>query len=436
VKSHRLCALLLVNLILLARAYAGGAYQSTDDRKKAFVWNNDPQPGDVANWTGARDEEGYATGRGTLSWSRLARGFTTGSNIAISRKKTPISSYSGTMVHGKFSGEVTTVDHGKTYHAKFADGQRKGLWERGPSIAKAEKVAPTETAKKSEVADSERSTSTASTAGEAEKVSSAKTPATDEPDVPAAGPEVAENSQTTEKTATSSQPLIAQASSEETDQSTPRAPATRKAALAPGAVRAFDRPTATPGKKSATQTIRKAERAKPEPSEKPAKAASSQPAELQTDVSEHTPSSPETETIEPPKLKTERALPEKTRAAANETPPDDSIQSLVGPPSSLRNPAAGAPTNSRVAEPPPPASGPPQPAAQSVPKLTAVQAMDIADIEARTRGFDLGEYQLPKAEYNAATDSWSVGYTARASGDSKKLSVTVQDKSGKAEVKK
>ena len=63
--------------------------------------------------------------------------------------------------------------------------------------------------------------------------------------------------------------------------------------------------------------------------------------------------------------------------------------------------------------------------------------MDIADIEARTKGYDLGDYQLPKAEYNAATDTWSVGYVARdGDKDGKKLSVTIQDKTGKAEVKK
>jgi hypothetical protein len=69
--------------------------------------------------------------------------------------------------------------------------------------------------------------------------------------------------------------------------------------------------------------------------------------------------------------------------------------------------------------------------------LTPVQAMDIADIEARTRGYDLGEYQLPKAEYNAANDTWSVAYVGRsADGTPKKLNVVVQDKNGKAEVKK
>ena len=63
--------------------------------------------------------------------------------------------------------------------------------------------------------------------------------------------------------------------------------------------------------------------------------------------------------------------------------------------------------------------------------------MDIADIEARTKGHDLGEYQLPKAEYNAANGTWLVAYVARdADKDAKKLTVTIQDKTGKAEVGK
>jgi hypothetical protein len=63
--------------------------------------------------------------------------------------------------------------------------------------------------------------------------------------------------------------------------------------------------------------------------------------------------------------------------------------------------------------------------------------MDIADIQAREQGYDLGEYQLPKAEYNATDDTWSVSYIGRDDDKSgKHLSVVVQDKSGKAQVKK
>src|SRR5207245_6958276 len=117
--------------------------------------------------------------------------------------------------------------------------------------------------------------------------------------------------------------------------------------------------------------------------------------------------------------------------ASKETPADDSIRELTGPPSSLRsnpppetNPPSQLPAPAPVAAAAPPAT----------PKLTAVNAMDIADIEARTRGYDLGEYQLPKAEYNSATDTSSVTYTPRdADRTAKKLNVAIQDKNGKAE---
>ena len=70
-------------------------------------------------------------------------------------------------------------------------------------------------------------------------------------------------------------------------------------------------------------------------------------------------------------------------------------------------------------------------------KLTAVEAMDAADIEARTKGYDLGEYQLPKAEFNASNGTWSVLYVRRDGDKSgKQLNVTIQDQNGKAEVKK
>jgi len=54
--------------------------------------------------------------------------------------------------------------------------------------------------------------------------------------------------------------------------------------------------------------------------------------------------------------------------------------------------------------------------------------MDIADIEARTKGYDLGEYQLPKAEYNASEDTWSVSYVSKDKDkSSKRLNVTIQE---------
>jgi hypothetical protein len=440
VNATRLCGLAAsLSLLLISHAYADGKYQWTEDRKKALVWNNDPKPGDTATWSGKHDDEGYAAGPGKLTWTRVNRGFATGSNVATTRRSTPISSYTGTMEHGKFSGGVMTVDHGKTYHANFVDGQRKGIWARGPLITKAESA---ET-KKTEAAAPEGSTSVASQAEGTEKVASEKSETSKAEqttaDVPAAGPE-----EETSKASSANQPsapLIAQTSVDEPDQSaTPREPVTRKGALAPGAVRAIEKPAGASAKKSEAVPIKRAERAKPEKSEKPARPAASQPAELQTDVSEQSPEEGPTaeatpEKLQPPKLKSERPPSENPKPSAKETPLDDSIRSLVGPPSSLRsNPPAATNPPTQVSTPATAAASPPPPSAA---KLTAVQAMDIADIEARTRGYDLGEYQLPKAEYNASNDTWSVAYAARDSNNAaKKLSVTIQDKTGKAEVKK
>jgi hypothetical protein len=441
VKAHRFAGLTaLFSLIFVSGAYAGGAYQRTDDGRKALVWNNDPKPGDTATWSGARDANGYATGPGTLQWLRVEPGF------LIGRKRTPISSYSGTMAHGKFNGDVVTIDHGKTYHATFADGQKKGRWIAGPLIAKAESVETTPAAEKAERAESATSTEVASEAPKTKTASEEKMQARvveeTTADVPAEGPryatkesverpsaEKAVKESSPEGTENVSQPLIAQASTEKPEESaTPRAPVTRKAALAPGAVRAMERPTRTVANKSEAEPAVRSERAKPEKTEKPskiAKPASSQPPEADTQLSEDIPAE------EPVSAGVEKTQSPK------ETPLDDSIRTLTGPPSSLRiNPPTPPETNppTQILTPPTAAVSPPP---TTGPKLTAVQAMDIADIEARTKGYDLGEYQLPKAEYNPASDTWSVAYVAHdADKDAKKLSVTIEDKTGKAEVKK
>jgi len=435
---------LLLLLILAKGALADGAYQRTDDRKKTLVWNNNPKPDDTATWSGGRDAEGYATGPGTLQWFRTDRSFTTGSNV-FSPKKTLISSYSGTMVHGKFSGGVMTVDHGTTYHATFVDGHNNGRWTAGPVVTKAESAEPAAAAEKPERTASATSTEVASESSKTKKISEEKTqPRVAEEtsaDIPAAGPEESEVSGQRSEVSKS-----ATASEEPEQSATPRAPVTRKAALAPGAVRAIEHPTHAVAKKSETEPARRSDRAKPEQTEKSskiAKAASSQPSKAKTQLSEDIPAegplSAGAEKAQSQSSKSaiaESSQPSTLNAqgASNETPVDNSLRTLTGPPSSLhlRTPPETNPP-AQISTPPIAAVSSPTAGA----KLTAVQAMDIADIEARTKGYDLGEYQLPKAEYNAASDTWSVTYVARdADKAAKKLSVTIQDKTGKAEVKK
>jgi hypothetical protein len=128
------CRALLSLLLFVHSANAGGAYQRTKDGK-ARVWNNNPQPGDAATWSGDRNAQGYATGHGTLTWYTTERKKVTGSNLP-SAKYTVISLYSGNMVRGKLDGPVENVSaHGKIFHATFADGRKASDWTAGPAPA-------------------------------------------------------------------------------------------------------------------------------------------------------------------------------------------------------------------------------------------------------------------------------------------------------------
>ena len=427
---------------LADRAFAEGAYQRTDDRKKTIVWNNDPQPGDAAEWTGSRDSEGYAEGPGTLTWLRTQKSFATGSNIASSKKVVPISRLTGKMTHGKFVGAVTTIDRGKTYHAKYVDGQRKGNWSLGPVVAKATSV---ESATEREQPKKPAEPKIAS----AEKVATPKEPKVSqesEPEPPTEGPDDANSpvtdtrsqvtaAQSAPQTEQSKAPLIAQAEVDES--ATPRQqPVTKKAALAPGAVRAIEQP--------GRQTEKKAEKPKPAPPKAKATPKIETP-KAEPTIAERVLQSPaegpRSTTIEKPKAPTPRSTPEEVsepstpslQRSDEDSAGDNSLRTLTGPPSSLRGKSAAAPPAATTPE--PAISIAPASSAAAEPKLNAVQAMDIADIEARTKGYDLGEYQLPKAEYNSADDTWSVSYIGRDKA-AKGLHVTVQDKSGKAEVGK
>jgi hypothetical protein len=118
--------------VLANGAYAGGAYQRTKDGKTR-VWNNNPQPGDMATWSGDRDKEKYATGYGTLTWYTTQRKDVTGSNLPAA-KYTLLSHYSGIMVRGKLDGVVENVDaDGKIFHGTFIDGRKGNDWTAGPA---------------------------------------------------------------------------------------------------------------------------------------------------------------------------------------------------------------------------------------------------------------------------------------------------------------
>jgi hypothetical protein len=143
------CFLVWAALLLLLftnSAFASGGYQRTKDRKTR-VWNNYPQPGDAATWSGDRDADRYATGYGTLTWYIMERKYVTGSYLPTSARITVIR-YSGNMVRGKLDGPVVNVDeNGATFHGKFANGRRVGDWAAGPASSPSRKVVSKEAEK-------------------------------------------------------------------------------------------------------------------------------------------------------------------------------------------------------------------------------------------------------------------------------------------------
>jgi len=71
--------------------------------------------------------------------------------------------------------------------------------------------------------------------------------------------------------------------------------------------------------------------------------------------------------------------------------------------------------------------------------LTQAEVIDLADAEARTQGYDLGEYQRPQARYTAAGDTWSIVYDQKRNANGmgevgKHFSVSVEDNTKKISI--
>lgn len=138
-------------------ALGEGTYQHTKDGK-TIIWNNDPEPGDAAIWSGRRDAEGYAAKFGTLTW------YTASGRVYVR--------FYGNMVRGKFDGMVNGHSKQKTAHAIFADGQRTSRWAAGParsfsavpipSVEPTEKLAKAKTAELRNLSPTNRDGATAS----------------------------------------------------------------------------------------------------------------------------------------------------------------------------------------------------------------------------------------------------------------------------------
>jgi ketosteroid isomerase-like protein len=129
VRTVFVCSVALILWSLSIDNAHAGKYQRARDGQ-TLVWNNYPQAGDDASWSGDRDENNFATGKGTLTWYRAEQSTQTGTLIPTTRAQT-LGVYSGKMVHGRFEGLVaTTGNDGLTYRAKFFNGQRINDWAK------------------------------------------------------------------------------------------------------------------------------------------------------------------------------------------------------------------------------------------------------------------------------------------------------------------
>ena len=330
-----LCTALL--LLFANGAFADGSYQRTKDRK-TLVWNSDPQPGEAATWSGKRDENGYATGYGTLTWQTTKQSLLTGSNIP-SVKYNVFAKYSGNMVRGKLDGTVTAQAKGRTSHATFVKGRKTSSWVAGPAPKRTQVTAETRT-EENAAAEPAPPTAGSSPATTARQSQAVQGDSVVEPDAPAAGPQP-DNQQ-----------------------------------------------------KAARHVSESASRGTPRP-----------------DIDDSLRS-----LVGPPAL--------LRKSAVAEASPQPSVPSTA-----LSSPAAEASSQPSV---PPAAASSPAP-----PQLTSSEVIGLADTEASTQGYDLGEYQLPKPRYVKENGTWSVDYEPKDGYGvaGKHFSISVEDKTKKTSLR-
>jgi hypothetical protein len=422
-----------------------GRYQPTKDGK-TYVWNNRPRPGDVASWSGKRDDDGYATGYGTLTWYSSQKKIVTGSNLPMT-KHAAASSYSGKMVDGKFEGPVVNVDaNGRTFHGTFADGHKTKDWTRGPAssrdrmdIAAARKreenVRPAEVAEAATETEPEPPTEGPAEETKAENVQpptpnaeSIREQGVQHPTAEAPAEEAkAENVQRptsnvqrpiAEAPAEAKKPEVITQKSQVSGPSKAGAPAegikaeSVQPASARDGLRRGERPTSESIREQGAQhSIAEA------PAEGP----------------------PDVQRSEVRSQKSEVSGPQKAKEPAGEK--NGSLRSLIAPPASLRvnlpdEPPAPEATTSQAAA--PPASIPQAAASTSiVPSLTGPEVIALADAEARRQGYNVRTFKRSRADYTAANETWSVSYDQTdAAVTGKHFSVTVEDKTKKTEIRK
>ena len=378
-------------LLLASTSFAQGEYQQAKDGK-TLIWNGTPKPGEVATWDGDRDKENYATGFGALTW------YTANGKV--------YGLYYGNMAHGKLEGPVNVHTNGRTAHAYFVDGGRVTGWARGPAPAKM--AIPEEAIVEKRKVQAEKEAAAAKRTADASEAERKRKPAPEKlrPAEPVATkpetkPEKAEVS-SSEKPGSETPAAVAEKQSEPPTATSP--------------ARTFDEPTPIPAKPEIANR-------KSEPTQRPtAEPAVTAPAINEPPHEELTTAS-KTEIAAGASEITRQSSPASTK---KESPADISLNSLVGPPSSLRT----------TTETSTPKTGTETSTSGNNAPLTEAEAIDLADAEARRQGAPLDDYQRPKVDHSAVKGKWSLFYGLKEGGSGGPFTATVEDKTKKVEIRK
>lgn len=324
-KRGVLFCLITIGLFLGAGTVsAKGRYQRTRDGR-TLVWNEFPNAGEAATWSGRRDKDGYATGPGTLTWYRFERDVLTGSNIAAGRYSV-VAQRSGKMVHGRFEGSASETAETET--------------QATPSATPAPKAI--------------------------DKTAKEKPKMVVTPPAPREVPSPAATF----------------------------APSTPPVAAAPRPT-----PTATPTPASATVVTTPTGSASPSSVSDSLRLLTSPPSSLQSN---------------------EKTEASSTSSEASATPSSSPAATPESTPAPTANPVST----------PPPAAGRPQ--------LSAGEVVEMAESEARSQGYDVGEFERARPRYDVTNETWTVTYDQRlADGTAgKHFSVKIEDKTKKKTLEK
>ena len=391
--------IVLSALMASASLVFGGAFQKTKDGKTS-VWNDHPKEADVASWNGARDEEGYAKGFGTLTWTKEQGG-----------KPVVYARYFGNMVRGKFEGGVNAHSNGKTSHAFFTKGMRTSPWAPG--------TAPLLGAPSEKIERSKTERAIASEESEPRTTPAAKRPVPDLNKLhqqTAATPSPAPMPQPTKPPTEETASVSSEAAP--TPISSPAAEKIERPILA--------EPTAIPSTPPPVVAEKKEEPVPPKleaTATPPPSLAPSPTAAMVAQKEEALPQLSATASSTPPAIPTPRPRrsPPKATASKPKRAVDESLRALAGPPASLRKDTLGE-TKSDTGS-------------SANPPLSKDEVADLADTVARTRGYNLGDFEHGQPEYKAEDDTWSVSYDQKAedaaSGSAKHFSVMVDGRTKK-----